>query len=164
MKSSKELANEIFYKTEMTVYEFLEKINDSQYLDKSIIYIFFKAFYLHVANCYIKEHKININFNEIYTEYKEYLKDYYKKNNSHISNDILNDLLESFDKCFEMIETINFIEIDDGYEFRHHIISVFELLKIIIESKSKNGIRPDIFDNYITKIKDESENILYILE
>ena len=59
-----------------------------------------------------------------------------------------------------MIESLNFIDIDDGYEFRHHIISTFELLKMILQSKSKIGIRQDIFENYISKIKKEAEDIM----
>lgn len=163
MKSSNNLANEIFYKTENIVYEVLGKLDDNQYIDKSIIYNFFKSFYIHVVNCYIKVHKSNLNFDEIYIEYKKCLQEYYRKNNLLISEDFLKDLLDSFDKCFEMIETINFNKIDDGYEFRHHIISVFELLKMILESKSKARISQDIFDNFISKIKDEAENVLYLL-
>ena len=59
-----------------------------------------------------------------------------------------------------MIETLNFVDINDGYEFRHHIISTFELLKMILENKSKIGIRQDIFENYISKIKNEAEEII----
>ena len=160
MKSSKELANEIFYKTENTVYEVLERFEDNQNIDKSLTYTFFKAFYIHVISSYIKNVKMDLNFDNIYTEYKNCLSEYYKKNNLNISEDLLKDLLESFDKCFEMIETLNFVDINDGYEFRHHIISTFELLKMILENKSKIGIRQDIFENYISKIKNEAEEII----
>ena len=160
MKSSKELANDIFYKTENTVYEVLERFEDNQNIDKSLTYTFFKAFYIHVISSYIKNVKMDLNFDNIYTEYKNCLSEYYKKNNLNISEDLLKDLLESFDKCFEMIETLNFVDINDGYEFRHHIISTFELLKMILENKSKIGIRQDIFENYISKIKNEAEEII----
>ena len=161
LKDLKELANIIFYKTENTVYEVLDKFENNQNIDKSLTYTFFKAFYIHVISSFIKKSKKDLNFDDIYTEYKNCLSEYYKKNNSNISEDLLKDLLESFDKCFEMIESLNFIDIDDGYEFRHHIISAFELLKMILESKSKIGIRQDIFENYISKIKNEAEEIMF---
>ena len=160
MKSSKEIANSAFYKTENIVYEVLENFENNQKIDKSLTYTFFKAFYLHVISSYMKKYNKDFNFADIYVEYKNCLEEYYKKNNSNISEELLKDLLESFDKCFEMIESLNFTDIDDGYEFRHHIISTFELLKMILESKSKIGIRQDIFENYISKIKNEAEDIM----
>ena len=81
-----------------------------------------------------------------------------------ISDDLLNDLIESFDKCFEMANSIQFNDITSDYEFRHHIVDEFELLKIILENKSKAKIRGDMFENYVSKFKREAEMIFEIFD
>jgi hypothetical protein len=55
---------------------------------------------------------------------------------------------------------LQFKNINDSYELRHHIIACMELLRKILENKSKSQIRVDIFDNSIGKIKDEADEIL----
>ena len=59
----------------------------------------------------------------------------------------------------EMLETMNFKEINDSYEFRHYTILCFDLLRKILENKSKHGIRQDLFDNSISKLKEKADEI-----
>ena len=161
-ESIKKLTNDVFNVTENTVYEVIESFRDEQKVDKSLTYTFIKAFYLHALKLYMNCKNKKNNFDEIYVEYKESLKEYYMKNNSQITEEILNDLMESFDKCFEMIETIRFTDVESDYEFRHHIIDSFEIFKMILRKKSKEPIRQDLFENYISKFKRESEMIFEI--
>ena len=96
---------------------------------------------------------------EVYSKYRMYLSIYYKSNNSQISQELLNEILDAFDKSFAIIESLEFNRIEDSYEFRHHIIDSFELLRKILEKKSKCNIRTDIFDKYIADIQEQSEKI-----
>ena len=163
MNNIEEFTKDIFNVTENTVYDVLKKFDDNK-TNQSLTYTFIKAFYLHALKLYMKSKKKEKDFEPIYLQYKEELKNYYKKNNSLISDEFLNDLMESFDKCFEIAESINFDDIESDYEFRHHIINVFELLKMILESKSKTAIRQDVFEDFISKFKRESEMIFDILQ
>ncbi len=158
-----EFTKDIFNITENTVYDVIEKFEDNE-ANKSLTYTYIKAFYLHALKLYMKSKKKDQKFDLIYSEYKEELKKYYKRNNTLISDELLNDLMESFEKCFEIAESISFNDIESDYEFRHHIVDVFELLKIILENKSKTTIRQDIFENYISKFKRESEMIFEIFD
>ena len=63
-----------------------------------------------------------------------------------------------------MANSIQFNDITSDYEFRHHIVDEFELLKIILENKSKAQIRGDMFENYISKFKREAEMIFEIFD
>lgn len=162
--SLEQFTKDIFNVTENTVYEILERFEGSRDVDKSLTYTFIKAFYIHSLKLYMENKQKSDSFDSIYSAYKEELKNYYKRNNSLISDELLNDLMESFDKCFEIAESISFTDIESDYDFRHHIIDVFELLKIILENKSKTTIRQDIFENYISKFKRESEMVFEIYD
>ena len=162
--SLEEFTKDIFNITENTVYDVLERFEGSKDVDKSLTYTFIKAFYLHSLKLYMENKQKTDSFETIYLAYKEELKKYYKNNNSLISDDLLNDLIESFDKCFEMANSIQFNDITSDYEFRHHIVDEFELLKIILENKSKAQIRGDMFENYISKFKREAEMIFEIFD
>ena len=85
-------------------------------------------------------------------------------NNNQIPLELIGDIKDAFDKSFEIIESLEFTDIYDGYEYRHHIISIFELLRKILEKKSKNQIREDIFENHITSFRNKSEEIMEYLD
>ena len=139
-----DFASELFDLSEDSIYNILEEFNENQNIDKTLTYVFIKAF---------------LNFDEVYSKYRMYLSIYYKSNNSQISQELLNEILDAFDKSFAIIESLEFNRIEDSYEFRHHIIDSFELLRKILEKKSKCNIRTDIFDKYIADIQEQSEKI-----
>lgn len=156
----KEYSKNIYNLSEDLIYEILERFENNQNVDKVLTYVFIKAFYLHSIRLYLSSRCRLDLFDEIYSEYKNNVSEYYKINNNNISDELLNDILNSFDKMVEMMETMNFKEINDSYEFRHYIILCFDLLRKILENKSKNQIRLDLFDNHISKIKDKAEEII----
>ena len=162
---NKDMAKELYYLSEETVYKIIENFQDNQIVDKSLVYCFTKAFFIHTAQEYIKNRKINsLNFDEIYLEYKENLKLYYKTNNPDIEDELLDQVLNFFDNSFGLIETVELEDIDDSYEFRHYTINVFELLRMILEKKSNSIIIENIFDNYIRSIIADSEKIIDLIK
>ena len=154
------IAKNIYDLGEDYIYDLLENFTNNPDIDKSLTYIYIKAFYIHSVKLYLENNKKMQYFDEIYSEYKNYLIEYYKNNNYKISAELIEDIKNAFDKSFEITESISVNDIYDGYEYRHHIIVVFELLKNILEKKSKCDIKEDIFDNYISKIKEKSEEIM----
>lgn len=159
-----DFSNEIFNMSEDKIYDVLENFSSTQTMDKSLTYIFIKAFYIHTLKLYFESEKSNINFDIIYEKYKEALSTYYRKNNIRISDEIINNLLDMFDNSFQMLESLNFKDIKSSYEFRHHIIDSFELLRLILEKKSQNHIRQDLFENFISVFKNEAEKIFEYLK
>ena len=107
----------------------------------------------------MEQKNIIIDFNNIYSKYRIYLGIYYKSNNSQITQELLDELLGAFDKSFELIESLGFKDIEDGYEYRHFTVSAFEILRKILERKSKSEIRTDIFDSEITVLVNEFEEL-----
>lgn len=160
MNDIKKIAHEIFNLSEDTIYTIINKFNNNQNVDKSLTYVYIKAFYLHNIKRDLENKNKLENFDEIYSEYKSEISKYYKTNNSGISEELINDILEAFDKSFEIIESIGFKDLDESYEFRHYIVIVFELLRKILEKKSKEEIRVDIFENSISSLKDTAEKII----
>lgn len=156
----KEYSKNIYELSEDLIYEILDRLGSNQNIDKVLTYVFIKAFYMHSVRLYLSSRCRLDLFDEVYFEYKNDLSEYYKVNNKGISEELLNDILESFDKMVEMMETMNFKEINDSYEYRHYIILCFELLRKILENKSKSPIRLDLFDNHISKLKEKAEEIL----
>lgn len=156
----KEYSKNIYDLSEDLIYEILDRLGSNQNIDKVLTYVFIKAFYMHSVRLYLSSRCRLDLFDEVYFEYKNDLSEYYKVNNKGISEELLNDILESFDKMVEMMETMNFKEINDSYEYRHYIILCFELLRKILENKSKSPIRLDLFDNHISKLKEKAEEIL----
>lgn len=154
------IASYIFNLSEDSIYTVIERFNNNQNLDKTLTYLYIKAFYLHNIKIDLEIRKKSDKFNEIYLEYKNEILNYYKTNNLKISNDLLNDISETFDKSFEFIDSLGFKNIDEGYEFRHYIIDTFELLRKILEKKSKSEIRVDIFENFISSLKNQAEEII----
>jgi hypothetical protein len=159
-----DFSNEIFDITEDPIYEVLENFKGLQNIDESLTYIFTKAYYLYFAKIYINKQKVDIDFNDIYSKYRIYLGIYYKSNNSQITQELLEELLEAFDKSFELIESIGFENINDSYEYRHFTVDAFEILRKILEKKSKAEIRTDIFDSEISTFVNESEKIKNYIE
>ena len=98
-------------------------------------------------------------FEKIYTQYRTNLENYYKINNLQITNELLSQILEVFDNSYKLIESLGFNNIDDSYEFRHHTIQTFELLRKILEKKSKAEIRIDIFENCIQHLVNDADKI-----
>ena len=154
-----DFASELFDLSEDSIYNILEEFNENQNIDKTLTYVFIKAFYIHIAKVILDKENISLNFDEVCSKYRMYLSIYYKSNNSQISQELLNEILDAFDKSFAIIESLEFNRIEDSYEFRHHIIDSFELLRKILEKKSKCNIRTDIFDKYIADIQEQSEKI-----
>jgi len=160
MNDIKKFAHEIFNLSEDTIYTIINKFNNNQNVDKSLTYVYIKAFYLHNIKRDLENKNKLENFDKIYSEYKSEISKYYKTNNSGISEELINDILEAFDKSFEIIESIGFKDLDESYEFRHYIVIVFELLRKILEKKSKEEIRVDIFESSISSLKDTAEKII----
>ena len=156
----KEYSQRIYNLTEDLIYEILERFESNQNIDKTLTYVFTKIFYIHSIRLYLSSRCRLDLFDDIYTEYRNNIFEYYKINNQGIDEALLNDILKSADTMLEMLETMNFKEINDSYEFRHYIILCFDLLRNILENKSKHPIRVDLFDNFISKIKEKAEEMI----
>ena len=155
-----DFSNNIFEMSEDSIYKVIEKFKDYQNVDRTITYIFIKAFYLHIVKIYLNNKNNLKYFDKIYLQYKVELNAYYKNNNYMITQELLNDIMEAFDKCFEIVESLNYTDLDDGYEFRHHVINCFDLLIQILENKSKSKIRTDIFENFISVFRNQAEKMI----
>lgn len=155
-----EFANTIFEMSEKTSYRFIEMFEDNKRIDETITYVYIKAFYMHTIKMYLEDNKNLKKFDELYYAYKMSLENYYKTNNKGIANDIIESIKEAFDKSFEIMQSLNFKDIYDGYEFRHHIIDCFELLRNILEKKSQTVVRVDLFENYISVFRRQTEEVI----
>lgn len=164
MTVEEKMTEDLFYLSEDATYQMLESFNKSQMVDQSLVYCFVKAFYLYVAQLYIKQHKLNVNGENFYQKYKQNLKNYYQMNNPKIEDLVLDQVLNFFDNSFGLIGTVEISSIDDAYDFRHYVINVFELLRMILEKKSKANIRADLFDKNIRSIIEETEKIWSYIE
>lgn len=156
----KEYSQNIYTLSEDLIYEILDRFENNQNIDKTLTYVFTKMFYIHVVRLYLSGRcRIDL-FDDVYIEYRNNILEYYKINNKGIEEALLNDILKTADTMLEMLESMDFKEINDGYEFRHYIILCFDLLRRILENKSKHPIRVDLFDNFISKIKEKAEEII----
>lgn len=153
------IAQNLFYLSEDSIYEMLGHFEANQMVDQSLVYCFAKAFYVYVAKLYIKVRKLKLDFDVIYGIYKENLKQYYLANNPEMEDVVLDQVLNFFDNSFGLIETVELSNVEDSYEFRHYVINVFELLRMMLEKNSKSNIRADLFDKDIRKIIEETEKI-----
>lgn len=95
-----DFASELFDLSEDSIYNILEEFNENQNIDKTLTYVFIKAFYIHIAKVILDKENISLNFDEVYSKYRMYLSIYYKSNNSQISQELLNEILDAFDKSF----------------------------------------------------------------
>ena len=150
----------IFEMSENTIYNVIGKFNQEQSIDKTITYVYIKAFYIHIVRIYLTNKNNMDYFEDILDEYRNKISTYYKSNNEQITKELLDDILNAFTASFNIVESINYKNLNDGYELRHHVIDSFELLRIILEKKSKTNIRIDIFENDISEIRNETEKIL----
>ena len=156
----KEYSQKIYNLSEDLIYEILERFESNQSVDKTLTYVFIKVYYIHCVRLYLSSRcRIDL-FDDIYMKYRDNLLEYYKINNTEISEELLKDISKTADTMLEMLETMNFKEINDSYEFRHYTILCFDLLRKILENKSKNPIRVDLFDNFISKLKDKAEEMI----
>lgn len=153
------MAEDLFYLNEDCTYQMLEHFEVSQMVDKSFVYCFTKAFYGYVVKLYKEVKKLQFDFDVFYNAYKENLKKYYQTNNPNIEDVVLDQVLNFFDNSFGLIETVELSSIEDSYEFRHYVINVFELLRMILEKNSKANIRADLFDKDIRNIIEETDKI-----
>lgn len=161
----KNIAKDIFYLSEDSIYKIIDEFKNNQVVDKSLVYCYIKAFYIHTVKLYLeKNNKFGLSFDNLYLEYKENLKVYYKTNNPAIYDELLDQVLNFFDNSFGLIDSVELQNIEDSYEFRHYTINVFELLRMILEKKSKEIIRENIFDNHIREMIDETEKILNYID
>ena len=160
-----DFSSDIFDITEDSIYDVLEKFKGLQNIDQSLTYIFMKAYYLYCAKIYMNgQDLVDIDFSNIYSKYRIYLGIYYKSNNPQITQELLDQLLGAFDKSFELVESLEFEDINDSYEYRHFTINAFEILRKILEKKSKSEIRADIFDLEINTFINESDKIKKYIE
>lgn len=67
--SAEDFSNEIFELIKDTIYEVLEKFEEKQNIDKTLTYIFIKAFYIHVVKMVLVKQNTNKN-NRVYREIK----------------------------------------------------------------------------------------------
>lgn len=156
----KEYSQNIYNLSEDLIYEILDRFGSNQNIDKTLTYVFSKIFYIHSIRLYLSSRcRIDL-FDDIYMEYRNNILEYYKINNKGIKEELLNDIQKTADTMLEMLESMNFKEINDSYEFRHYIILCFDLLRKILENKSKHSIRVDLFDNFISKIKEKAEEMI----
>ena len=162
--SPSEISNNIFEISEETIYNIIEKFNNNQSIDKTLTYVYVKAFYIHIIRIYLSNKNNIEKFEDIFNEYRNKISTYYKSNNSQISDELLGDILNAFDTSFNIIESLDYKNLADSYELRHHVISAFELLRHILEKKSQTNIRTDIFENNITEIRNQAEKILDYVE
>lgn len=156
----KEYSQNIYSLTEDLIYEILERFGSNQDVDKTLTYVFSKIFYIHSIRLYLSSRCRMDLFDDIYVEYRNNILEYYKINNQGIDEALLNDILKTADTMLEMLESMDFKEINDSYEYRHYIILCFDLLRKILENKSKHPIRVDLFDNFISKIKEKAEEMI----
>lgn len=156
----KEYSQNIYSLTEDLIYEILERFGSNQDVDKTLAYVFSKIFYIHSIRLYLSSRCRMDLFDDIYVEYRNNILEYYKINNQGIAEALLNDILKTADTMLEMLESMDFKEINDSYEYRHYIILCFDLLRKILENKSKHPIRVDLFDNFISKIKEKAEEMI----
>ncbi len=159
LTKEEKMAEDVFFLSEDSTYQMLESFDKSQMVDQSLVYCFVKAFYLYAAQLYIKQHELNFHVENFYQEYKENLKKYYQTNNPEIENLVLDQVLNFFDNSYGLIGTVEISSIEDCYEFRHYVINVFELLRMILEKNSKANIRADLFDKDIRNMIEETEKI-----
>lgn len=156
----KEFSKNIFNMSEDTCYNILEGFGNNQNVDKTLTYVFVKTYYIHAIRLYLSSRcRIDL-FDDIYMEYRNNLLEYCKINNAGISEELLNDISKSSDTMLEMLESMDFKEINDSYAFRHYTILCFDLLRKILENKSKAEIRTDLFDNFISEIRDTADQIV----
>ena len=160
----KEISKTIFEMSEQTIYQMMENLKQNNAVDQSLVYCFMKAFYLHTAKLYLESQKAKVDFHEMYKRYQEYLKNYYKINNPDLEEDLLNHILQFFAHSFALLETLGFTQIQDSYEFRHYIIKALELLRMILENKSKSPIRENIFENYTRIMVEQCDNLFAYLD
>ena len=156
----KEYSQNIYNLSEDLIYEILDRFGNNQNIDKTLTYVFTKIFYIHSIRLYLSSRcRIDL-FDDIYIEYRNNILEYYKINNKGIEEQLLNDIQKTADTMLEMLESMNFKEINDSYEYRHYIILCFDLLRKILENKSKHQIRVDLFDSFISKIKEKAEDMI----
>lgn len=160
---SNEIAKSIFYLSEDSIYPMLEIFGSNQAVEKSFVYCFMKAFYIHTIKLYFLHNKCNANFDELYHSYKEELKSYYQINNPTIEDELLDQILNFFDNSFMLIDSLEFYAIEDNYEFRHYTIRVLELLRIMLENNSKTIIKETIFDKQVRTIINQKDEIFNFL-
>ena len=134
----KEYSQNIYSLTEDLIYEILERFGSNQDVDKTLTYVFSKIFYIHSIRLYLSSRCRMDLFDDIYVEYRNNILEYYKINNQGIAEALLNDILKTADTMLEMLESMDFKEINDSYEYRHYIILCFDLLRKILENKSKH--------------------------
>ena len=114
--SLSEISNNIFEMSEETIYNIIEKFNSNQSIDKTLTYVYVKAFYIHVIRIYLTNKNNIEKFEKIFYEYRNKISTYYKSNNSEISEELLKDILNAFDTSFNIIESLDYKNLSDSYE------------------------------------------------
>lgn len=66
-----DFASELFDLSEDSIYNILEEFNENQNIDKTLTYVFIKAFYIHIAKVILDKENISLNFDEVYSKYRK---------------------------------------------------------------------------------------------
>ena len=156
-------ARELFKMTDENIERAFKKFDYKQYNDLNFTYIFTKAFYTHISKMYLTSKKRMADFGELYKNIKVCLHDYYVHNTEKLTDDYLSDVLNVFDNDFELLESVPVVDLDDGYELRHHIINCFDLLLQIFENKSEKPVRKDLFEDSISYFRDMTDEVIIYL-
>ena len=71
--------------------------------------------------------------------------------------------LTSGSNDFELLESVPVVDLDDGYELRHHVINCFDLLLQIFDNKSDTPVRQDLFEDSITYFRDMTDEVIIFI-
>lgn len=157
---SPEFARTIFRLTDEDIDKAFVKFDNSQYKDLNFTYIFIKSFYTHIIFMYLNQKNRMKDFEELYKNIKVCLHDYYLYNTEKLTDDYLSDVLNLFDNDFELMDSVPKVDLDDGYEFRHHVINCFDILLQILENKSTSPIRQDLFEDSISYFRNICDKVI----
>lgn len=156
---NQEVVDFLYEVSEENIYDMLDIVKDNSDVDKVLIYCFIKALYLHVFQDYNYCLKKDFDLENIYSIYKDKIKEYFLTNNPTITDEFLDYIYNFFDNSFSLIDAVEITDIEDGYDFRHYIINLLELLRLMLENKSNVKIRENIFENYPRMIVEKCDKI-----
>ena len=84
-----DFASELFDLSEDSIYNILEEFNENQNIDKTLTYVFIKAFYIHIAKVILDKENISLNFDEVYSLHLLVILFSYSSSSSSSSSDSL---------------------------------------------------------------------------
>lgn len=141
------LAEEIYKKTEDSIYNLLGQYMNFTGLEQTMVYMHMRAYYIILTKLYIKKFDKKLAFEKIFASYKMTLINYYKANNPGIPEVLLNDLIQSFDVSFQLIESIDFEDVLNYDLLTKFTKDVLSSLHAILERRSKKVISTTFISN-----------------